>query len=90
MKRLPCRPARFARCPAPVTRTARGPSQPTGGSVAFTLRCYASAGAPIAVRVVVTGDYLLTLHAEQLSLPALLEPELLGGAEPAIRRLLGA
>ncbi len=46
-----------------------------GGSVAFTLRCYADAGAPIAVRVVVTGDYLLTLHAEQLSLPALLEPD---------------
>ena len=42
-----------------------------GGSVAFTVRCYVDVGAPIEIRVVVTGDYLLTLHAEQLSLPAL-------------------
>ncbi len=48
-----------------------------GGSVVFTLRCYADVGAPIEVRVVVTGDYLLTLHAEQLSLPAVLEPDVL-------------
>ena len=44
-----------------------------GGCVAFTLRCYVDVEAPIEVRVVVTGHYLLTLHAEQLALPALLE-----------------
>ena len=48
-----------------------------GGSVAFTLRCYVDVEAPIEVRVVVTGDYLLTLHAEQLSLPAVLELDVL-------------
>ena len=45
------------------------------GSVAFTLRCYADVGAPIEIRVVVTGDFLLTLHAEQHSLHALLVPD---------------
>jgi magnesium transporter len=45
------------------------------GCVAFTLRCYVDVNAPIEVRVVVTGHYLLTLHAEQLALPALLEPD---------------
>ena len=53
-----------------------------GGSVAFTLRCYVDVEAPIEVRVVVTGDYLLTLHAEQLSLPALLEPDVLEERSP--------
>ena len=53
-----------------------------GESVAFTLRCYIDFGAPadeaasrlrpLEVRVVVTSDYLLTLHAEGLSLPAFL------------------
>ena len=44
-----------------------------GGCVAFTLRCYVDVKAPIEVRVVVTGHYLLTVHAEQLALPGLLE-----------------
>jgi magnesium transporter len=53
-----------------------------GESVAFTLRCYVDFGSPadeaafrsrpLEVRVVVTSDYLLTLHAERLSLPLLL------------------
>ena len=56
-------------------------------SVAFTLRCYVDSESPadeaayrlrpLEVRVVVTSDYLLTLHAERLSLPALLGPDLL-------------
>ena len=55
-------------------------------SVAFTLRCYVERGAPAAeaayrlrgveVRVVVTSDYLLTLHQERLALPAVLAPSL--------------
>ena len=58
-----------------------------GASVAFTLRCYvdteAAAGEaayrlrPLEVRVVVTSDYLLTVHTERLSLPALLGPDVL-------------
>jgi magnesium transporter len=56
-----------------------------GASIAFALRCYvapadaADQGAPvrpILVRVVVTGDYLLTLHEERVSLPAVLAPDL--------------
>jgi magnesium transporter len=57
-----------------------------GESVAFTLRCYVDFGSPadeaasrlrpLEVRVVVTSDYLLTLHAERLSLPAFLGPDL--------------
>jgi magnesium transporter len=55
-------------------------------SVDFALRCYvprerpADSGAyrlrPIEVRVVVTSEYLLTLHAERVSLPALLAIDL--------------
>jgi magnesium transporter len=57
-----------------------------GETVSFTLRCYVDSGAPadeagyrlqaLDVRVVVTGDYLLTLHAEPVSLPTVLAPEL--------------
>jgi magnesium transporter len=57
-----------------------------GESVAFTLRCYAEleppkeqAGyrlRPMGVQVLVTNDYLLTLHDEQVSLPAVLAPDL--------------
>jgi magnesium transporter len=53
-----------------------------GKSVHFALRCYVAMDAPpdgaayrlrpIEVRVVVTGDYLLTLHDERVSLPAAL------------------
>ena len=58
-----------------------------GESVVFALRCYlaleaeeeAAAGyrlRPIEVHVVVTSDYLLTLHDERVSLPAMLAPDL--------------
>jgi magnesium transporter len=55
-------------------------------ALAFTLRCYVESAAlpgetafgsrPLDVRIVVTGDYLLTLHSERLSLPAALAREL--------------
>jgi magnesium transporter len=57
-----------------------------GASIGFALRCYApreepgdedpSQLRPIRVHVVVTGDYLLTLHEEPVSLPAVLAPDL--------------
>jgi magnesium transporter len=57
-----------------------------GESVAFTLRCYVDADTPaedgafrlrpLEVRVVITGDYLLTLHVEPISLPAVLALDL--------------
>ncbi len=57
-----------------------------GTSIAFALRCYVrseepvdGAGSrlrPLWVRVVLTADYLLTLHQERVSLPAVLAPEL--------------
>jgi magnesium transporter len=57
-----------------------------GQAVVFALRCYVDseppAGAtayrlrPLEVSVVVTGEYLLTLHEERVSLPAALAPEL--------------
>jgi magnesium transporter len=57
-----------------------------GQSVAFTLRCYVDAQAPtedasfrlrpLEVRVVITGDYLATLHVERISLPAVLALDL--------------
>ena len=57
-----------------------------GESVVFTLRCYAESETPtdeaefrlrpLEVRVLVTGDYLLTLHDERVSLPAVLAPYL--------------
>jgi magnesium transporter len=49
-----------------------------GESVAFTLRCYIDSAAPadglrpLEVRVVVTTDYVLTLHEERISLPTAL------------------
>jgi hypothetical protein len=57
-------------------------------AVVFSLRCYVelereeeeeAAGyrlSPIEVHVLVTGDYLLTLHDERVSLPAALAPDL--------------
>jgi magnesium transporter len=60
--------------------------QADGESVVFALRCYveleAEEGAagyrlrPIEVHVVVTSDYLLTLHDERVSLPAILAADL--------------
>jgi magnesium transporter len=57
-----------------------------GQSVVFALRCYIEAETPagkaayrlrpLKVQVLVTGDYLLTLHREQVSLPAVLAPDL--------------
>jgi magnesium transporter len=57
-----------------------------GRAVAFTLRCYVEREAPAAeaayrlrgveVRIVVTSDYLLTLHEERLALPAVIAPSL--------------
>jgi magnesium transporter len=57
-----------------------------GESVVFALRCYAESKTqadeaafrlrPLEVRVLVTGDYLLTVHEERVSLPAVLAPDL--------------
>src|SRR5918999_3910548 len=57
-----------------------------GESVAFALRCYVErepeqehAGyrlRPMEVQVLVTNDYLLTLHDERVALPAVLAPHL--------------
>jgi magnesium transporter len=55
-----------------------------GESVAFALRCYVEREQeqdgyrlrPIEVQVLVTNDYLLTLHDERVSLPAVLAPDL--------------
>jgi magnesium transporter len=57
-----------------------------GASIGFALRCFVGSRAPdgadaselgpLRVHVVVTGEYLLTLHEEQVSLPALLAPDL--------------
>jgi magnesium transporter len=57
-------------------------------SIEFALRCYVESETddetayrlqPLEVRVLVTGDYLLTLHEERLSLPAALAPDLPAG-----------
>jgi magnesium transporter len=55
-------------------------------SLVFALRCYVESGRPaeeptyrlrpVEVQVLVTGDYLLTLHEERISLPVVLAPEL--------------
>ena len=55
-----------------------------GDFVVFAFRCYVGVGAPVDgarlrpldVHVVVTGEYLLTLHEEDVSLPAVLGPQL--------------
>jgi magnesium transporter len=56
-----------------------------GQAVVFALRCYVDCEPPgetayrlrpLEVSVVVTGEYLLTLHEERVSLPAALAPEL--------------
>ncbi len=57
-----------------------------GASIGFALRCYVRPAAlaagdgsrlrPLWVRVLLTADYLLTLHEERVSLPALLAPEI--------------
>jgi len=56
-----------------------------GQHVVFGFSCYLASGAeagtpyrlhPIEVHVIVTGDYVLTLHEEPVSLPALLAPNL--------------
>ena len=69
-------------------RAVRGPSRvhADGESVDFVLRCYVAmerpaekAGyrlTPIQVQVVVTSDYLLTLHEERVALPAVLAIDL--------------
>jgi magnesium transporter len=58
------------------------------GAVAFTVRCYVVSEPPaeetayrlrpLDVAVVITGEYLLTLHEERVSLPAALDPDLPG------------
>jgi len=72
--------------PAAATRASRGCSSPTAASIGSALRCYGTSEAPadgagsrlrpLCVRVVLTADYLLTLHEERVSLPAVLAPEL--------------
>jgi magnesium transporter len=59
-----------------------------GASIAFALHCYVERDAPrqqrsyrlrpLQVHVVVTGDYLVTLHEERVSLPASLSHSLTG------------
>jgi magnesium transporter len=66
---------------APASRTFHA----DGESVVFALRCYVETGVPadeasyglrpVKVRVLVTSDYLLTLHEERVSLPAVLAPD---------------
>ena len=79
-------PERVLRLPgsghAPTLRTFHA----DGESVVFTLRCYVESETladeaayrlrPLQTHVLVTGDYLLTLHDERVSLPALLAPDL--------------
>ena len=71
-----------------------------GESVAFALRCYVELATeeehqagyrlrPIEVQVVVTSDYLLTLHDERVSLPAALAPDVPPERSKPIRRLFG-
>jgi magnesium transporter len=56
-----------------------------GEAVAFEMRCYVPSDAPgsrlrpLTVHVVVTGEYLLTLHEERVSLPAVLALDLPAG-----------
>jgi len=69
-------------------RAVRGPSRvhADGESVDFVLPCYVAMErpaekaayrlTPIQVQVVVTGDYLLTLHEERIALPAVLAIDL--------------
>jgi magnesium transporter len=68
---------------ARLSRTLRA----DGASLGFALRCYVEGAAPsddddvarlrpVRVHVVVTADYLLTLHEERVSLPAALAPDL--------------
>ena len=69
-------------------RAVRGPSRvhADGESVDFVLRCYVAMErpaekaayrlTPIQVQVVVTSDYLLTLHEERVALPAVLAIDL--------------
>jgi magnesium transporter len=67
-------------------RAVRGPSRvhADGDSVVFVLRCYVAMErqkaayrlTPINVQVVVTSDYLLTLHEERVALPAVLAIDL--------------
>ena len=54
-------------------------------SLVFALRCYVESEAPVEgayrlrpaeIHVLITGEYLLTLHEERISLPAILAPEL--------------
>jgi magnesium transporter len=56
--------------------------QTDGGSLAFTINCFVATGTqsaaawrsePVEVHVVLTGDCLVTLHSERMSLPAALE-----------------
>ena len=75
------------RCPAGADRASSDGSasralHADGASIAFALRCYVAWEAPadegsarlrpLQVHVVVTGDYLVTLHEERVSLPAVL------------------
>jgi magnesium transporter len=73
-----------------------------GASIAFTLRCYVEGEAPpddtafrlrpLQVRVVITGEYLLTVHDERISLPTVLGPDLPEGRSKqyAVYAVLGA
>lgn len=72
--------------PGPGDENRRQPFHANGESVGFALRCDVSSESPsdesdyrlrpLEVRVVVTSDCLVTLHAKRLSLPAVLAPDL--------------
>jgi magnesium transporter len=76
-------PAGAARAVLAAARARSAPRlQTDGGYVAFTINCFVATGTPSAapwrsepveVHVVVTGDCLVTLHRERLSLPEALE-----------------
>jgi magnesium transporter len=82
--RIPERASRalFGSCDAYASRTFHA----DGESVVFGLRCYVESELPadeatyrlrpLQVQVLVTGDYLLTLHQERVSLPTVLAPDL--------------
>ena len=82
--RFPSAP--FGLWPLPATPPPHGRSTPTKSPSVFALRCYVESETPagevayrlrpVEVRVLVTGDYLLTLHEERISLPTVLAREL--------------
>ena len=80
------RGAAFGLCAASADAHASRTFHADGESVVFALRCYVASETPadeaayrlrpLKVHVLVTGEYLLTLHEERVSLPTALAPDL--------------